>query len=62
MQTTFVVIARDDAHPDGTKGRYSLCTRTVFFSEKTATEYLAGISPSREPVVVPGDWAHLRVG
>lgn len=61
MQTPmFVVIAREDRALDGTPGRYTLCTRTVFRTEGDAIEYAACISPSREPIVIPGDWAALR--
>lgn len=60
MEKTFVVIAREDRLPTGEKGRYTLATRKVFTEEREAFLYLDGISPSREPIVVPGDFAHLR--
>lgn len=60
MGMTYVVIAREDRSPDGTPGRYTLATRRIFLAEEAAKRYSVGISPSREPMVVPGDWRTLR--
>lgn len=57
---TYVVIAREDRQPDGSPGRYTLATRATFKSEEAALSYAAGISSSREPLVVPGRFGELR--
>jgi hypothetical protein len=57
----FIVICRDDREPDGTQGRYALATRQVFHTEEDATKYAEGISSSREPLVIPGQFDQLRL-
>lgn len=59
---TFIVICRADRTPEGQPGRYELATRTVFETEPAANSYAATLSPSREPIVVPAEWAQLRFG
>lgn len=60
-EETYVVICRADRVPTGVApGDYELATRTVFASAVAAYEYAAGISPSREALVIPGRWAGLR--
>jgi hypothetical protein len=56
----YIVIAREDRTPLGTPGRYTLATRAIFKTAEEADEYAAGISPSREPMVVPGRFNQLR--
>jgi len=60
LDEAFVVIAREDRTPVGTPGRYTLATRTIFKTVEEAEEYAAGISPSREPMVIPGRFNQLR--
>ena len=58
---TFVVICRDDFTPGADqKGPYLLASRQVFASAEDARDYARGISPSREPLVIVGDWLNLR--
>lgn len=54
-----IVICREDSE-SGTKGPYTLASRTVFENEEAAKLYAVGISPSREAIVVPGDYLRLR--
>jgi len=56
----YVVIAREDRQPDGSQGRYTLCTRQIFATEQQAKDYADGVSPSREAIVVPGRFNELR--
>jgi hypothetical protein len=70
LDTNFVVICRSDSKTverSGERteeryvaGHYELATRRVFATEDEARTYARGISPSREPLVVLGDWLHLR--
>ncbi len=50
----YSVWCRDDTSPDGTKGAYVRATRQVFLTEIEARTYMAGISPSREPLLRHG--------
>lgn len=67
LDVTFVVICRADSKYDehigerisGT-GDYELATRRVFPTEDEARTYARTINQSREPLVIPGDWLHLR--
>lgn len=69
---TFVVICREDSTPPDPghspdcecvrPGPYTLATRQVFPTREAARAYAEGISPSREPIVVSGDWVGLRHG
>jgi hypothetical protein len=61
MTETFVVICRDDADRDGNPGPYILATRQVFGSAAAAENEAAGIARGREPIVVEGRWAELRL-
>ncbi|OHD23798.1 MAG: hypothetical protein A2Y38_17055 [Spirochaetes bacterium GWB1_59_5] len=54
-----IVVCREDRKPDGTKGDYTLATRTVFENAVAAQRYAGGISDSRDPIVVPGDFEGL---
>ena len=56
----FIVICRDDRNEDGTPGAYALATRTLFPNKATALLYAQGLSASREPLVVEGDFNNLR--
>lgn len=56
----FIVVCRNDRNADGTTGPYGLATRRVFTSEAAAKDYAAGVSPSREPLVVQGSFDTLR--
>ena len=58
---TFIVICRDDVKPDGDKGDYTLATRRVFHTRAEASAWAAGVSPSREAIVVDGRWHQLRI-
>lgn len=58
---TYIVIAREDVNPDGSKGKYTLYTRQVFATEQEAKDYAAGVNESREPMVVSGDFVFLRL-
>jgi hypothetical protein len=60
MAETFIVIARESVE-EGGAGCYTLATRTVFESAHAALLYVGTISPSREPMVVPGDFENLRL-
>lgn len=51
----YAVISRADQQ-DGAKGIYELATRQLFSSMEQARTYAAGISGSREPVVIEGRW------
>lgn len=55
----FIVICRND-RVGRRKGAYQLATRRVFSTRKAAVDYAEGISPSRQPIVVPGDFSQLR--
>lgn len=57
---SYIVIARLDDALDGTKGKYTLATRTVFPTEEMAIAYTRPIQAVREPLVIPGDFANLR--
>ncbi len=58
-----VVLCRADRAYDGAPpGAYELATRTVFEGRANAEHYAAGISPSREPIVIPLPLAELRTG
>lgn len=61
---TYVVICRDDApaHPEGAVGNYVLATREVFASAEAAQGFADTLARGREPMVVGGDWFHLRFG
>jgi hypothetical protein len=59
-EITWAVICRGDRFPDGTPGDWELATQQVFPSQVAAREYAAGVSPSRRPVVVFGDWRDTR--
>lgn len=41
-------------------GHYELATRRVFTNEDEAQTFARTINHSREPLVIPGDWMHLR--
>lgn len=56
----FIVICRADRQEDGTKGDYELATRRVFESQIAANKFAAGISSSREPLVILGEFDNLR--
>jgi hypothetical protein len=56
----YIVICRTDSDSDGTPGKYVLATRQTFRTEQSADAYAAGISPSRSPIVVEGDFDRLR--
>jgi hypothetical protein len=57
---TFIIICYGDKESGQKKGRYELATRTVFKDESVAKAWAKGISPSRKPKVIPGDFANLR--
>jgi hypothetical protein len=57
----FIVICREDRDPDGTLGRFALATHQVFDSEEEAHKYALGVSSSREPMVIPGQFDRLRL-
>ena len=48
----FVVICREDTHPNGDKGEYVVASRRLFVHSVAADEYAATVHPSREPRVV----------
>jgi hypothetical protein len=56
---TYIVVCREDRQADGAPGEYSLATRRVFPDRCSAALYAAGISPSRDPLVVAGRWGEL---
>jgi len=62
MDHQFIVICRADRNPwmPDVPGRYELATREVFTNEYRAELYWQGISSSREPMIVRGDFEHLR--
>lgn len=60
MMEKFVVICRADRKPNGSPGDYELATRRVFASRPLAEKYAAGISTSREPIIVSGQFGMLR--
>jgi len=60
MFAKYIVICRNDRKDDGSKGEYYLATRTAFPDEVSAKSYAYGISPSREPIVVEGNFDELR--
>lgn len=55
----FIVVCRADRNADGSPGAYELATRRVFPTSEAAQEYAAGVSESRAPIVVSGDFAAL---
>lgn len=55
----FIVVCRSDRNADGSPGAYELATRRVFPTAEAAQEYAAGVSGSRAPIVVGGDFAAL---
>ena len=61
MPELYIVICRADRTPEGAPGRYELATRTTFLASDAANGYADGISPSREPIVVSGRFAELRM-
>lgn len=58
--STWIVICRADRKEDGSAGDYELATRKVFETRYAAETYMAGISESREPLVIQGDFRGLR--
>ena len=60
LSECFLVVCREDRKENGEKGAYTLATRTVFVTQGAAEEYLDGISTSRDPFVVSGDFDGLR--
>jgi len=48
----YVVVAREDRQPDGSKGPYTICSRRIFATRREAEVYASHVSPSREPIVV----------
>ena len=61
MTEHFIVICRDDVKPDGTRGDFSLATRTLFRTRIAAEDYAVGVDKSREPLVVHGRFLDLRI-
>jgi hypothetical protein len=57
----FIVVCRADVKPDGTRGDFSLATRTLFRTHDDAQDYMARISDSREPFIVNGRFLDLRI-
>jgi len=56
----YAVICRDDATDDmQSKGPYALATRQLFATEREAEDYADGLSFSRDPVIVVGNWANV---
>lgn len=56
----YITICREDRQEDGTPGSYVLATRQVFDTLEEAQRHIEPISASREPLVIPGDFANLR--
>jgi hypothetical protein len=56
----YAVICRDDATDNmQSKGPYALATRQLFATEREAEDYADGLSFSRDPVIVVGDWVDV---
>lgn len=59
METKYIVICLDTNRVAGVEV-YTLATRRVFNYRQSAERYAAGVAVSRMPLVVEGDFAHLR--
>jgi hypothetical protein len=53
-EDTYIVICKE-------QGTYILVTREVFVTKEAAEAYRDTCSPSREALVIPGDFRNLRI-
>lgn len=60
MTENFIVICREDKKEDGSPGKYTLATRTIFPSEEAAKMFADGCAYAREAIVVGGRFTELR--